>query len=174
MAETVTQWLTDMGLSPEIAIFVISILPILELRGGLIAAALLKLTWLKSFIICFIGNVLPVPFILLFVKKIFEIMKKWGPTAKIANIFEKRANKNAAKSEGKTQWGKIIFVFCFVAIPLPGTGAWTGALVASFMNMKLKHSIPAIICGVLTAGIIMSIICYAFPSLCMQLFGFSF
>lgn len=174
MAETLSNWLTGHGLSPSLAIFVISLLPILELRGGLIAAALLKMPWIKSFIICFLGNILPVPFILLFIKKIFDIMKKWKPTAKIANFFERKANKNVKKSEGKTGWGRILFVYFFVAIPLPGTGAWTGALVASFMNMKLKHSVPAIICGVLTAGGIMSIICFAFPSLCKQLFGFSF
>lgn len=174
MAQTVSNWLTGHGLSPEFAIFVISLMPILELRGGLIAAALLKLTWFKSFVICFIGNIIPVPFILLFVKKILGFMKKWKPTAKIAEFFEHRANKNVAKSEGKTGWGKIIFVYLFVAIPLPGTGAWTGSLVASFMDMKLKHSIPAIICGVLTAGAIMSIICYAAPTLSSQLFGFSF
>ena len=174
MAETISNWLTGHGLSPELAIFVISLLPILELRGGLIAAALLKMPWLKSFVICFLGNIIPVPFILLFIKKIFDLMKKWKPTAKIAYFFERKANKNVEKSQGKTGWGRILFVYFFVAIPLPGTGAWTGALVASFMNMKLKYAIPTIICGVLTAGVIMSIICFAFPSLCKQLFGFSF
>ena len=84
---------------------------------------------------------------------------------KIVTHFENKANKKAAESEGKTGWGKIIFVFCFVAIPLPGTGAWTGALVASFMNMKLRHSIPTILLGVLCAGAIMLTLCYAAPGL---------
>lgn len=174
MAQSIQEWFQSIGCPPYLAIFLISLLPILELRGGLIAAALMNLKWLPSFVICYIGNILPVPFILLFIKKIFEWLKKFGPFEKIVSHFENKATKKAAESEGKTGWGKILFVFFFVAIPLPGTGAWTGALVASFMNMKLRHSIPTILCGVITAGIIMSLICYLLPDLCAQLFGFKF
>lgn len=171
MAETITQWLTEIGLSPEIAVFIISMFPILELRGGLIAAALLKMPWLKSFTICLIGNILPLPFILLFIQKIFQIMKKFKYTRKIAEYFERKGEKNAAKGNSRSLWGKIVFVFCFVAIPLPGTGGWTGSLVASFMNLKPKYSAPAVCLGVVAAGIIMSVICYVFPELGSQLFG---
>ncbi|MGN0115624.1 MAG: COG2426 family protein [Acutalibacteraceae bacterium] len=173
MAETIQQWLASIGCPPYLAIFLISLLPILELRGGLIAAALMNLPWQMSFAVCYLGNILPVPFILLFIKKIFEWLKKIKPFQKIVTHFENKANKKAAESEGKTGWGKIIFVFCFVAIPLPGTGAWTGALVASFMNMKLRHSIPTILLGVLCAGAIMLTLCYWFPSIFSGLFGLS-
>ena len=168
------EWIRSFGVPDYLVIFIISLFPILELRGGLIAAAVLKLKLIPSFIVCFIGNVLPLPFILLFIKKIFAWMKLWKPTEKIAIYFEKKGEKNASQAESKTFIGKLIFLYCFVAIPLPGTGGWTGALVASFMNLKLKHSVPVIILGVLSAGVIMSIICYALPELAAQWFGFQF
>ncbi len=168
------EWIRSFGVPDYLVIFIISLFPILELRGGLIAAAVLKLKLVPSFIVCYIGNILPIPFILLFIKKIFSWMKLWKPTEKIALYFEKKGEKNASQAASKSFWGKILFLFLFVAIPLPGTGGWTGALVASFMNLKLKHSIPTILVGVLTAGFIMSIICYALPELAAQWFGFSF
>lgn len=173
MAETIQQWLASIGCPPFLAIFVISLMPILELRGGLIAAALMNLAWQPSFIVCYIGNILPVPFILLFIKKIFEWLKRFKPFHKFVEHFENKATKKAVESEGKTEWGKIIFVFCFVAIPLPGTGAWTGALVASFMNMKLRYSIPTILLGVLCAGAIMLSLCFWFPQIFGSIFGLS-
>ena len=168
------EWIRSFGIPDYLVIFIISLFPILELRGGLIAAAVLKLKLIPSFIVCFVGNILPIPFILLFIKKIFKWMKNWKPTYKLAVYFEKKGEKNAKEAESKSFFGKLIFLFLFVAIPLPGTGGWTGALVASFMNLKLKHSIPVILVGVLTAGFIMSIICYALPELATQWFGFSF
>lgn len=168
------EWIRSFGIPDYIVIFIISLFPILELRGGLIAAAVLKLKLVPSFVVCFIGNILPIPFILLFIKKIFKWMKNFKPTYKIALYFEKKGEKNAKEAESKSFWGKLVFLFLFVAIPLPGTGGWTGALVASFMNLKLKYSVPVILVGVLTAGFIMSIICYALPELAASWFGFSF
>ncbi|MGN0173209.1 MAG: COG2426 family protein [Acutalibacteraceae bacterium] len=168
------EWIRSFGVPDYLVIFIISLFPILELRGGLIAAAVLKLKLIPSFAVCFLGNIIPIPFILLLIQKIFKLMKKFKPTYKLAVYFEKKGEKNAKEAESKTFWGKILFLFLFVAIPLPGTGGWTGALVASFMNMKLKYSIPTILVGVLTAGFIMSIICYALPELASQWFGFSF
>lgn len=168
------EWIRSFGIPDYLVIFIISLFPILELRGGLIAAAVLKLKLIPSFIVCFVGNILPIPFILLFIKKIFKWMKNWKPTYKLAVYFEKKGEKNAKEAESKSFFGKLVFLFLFVAIPLPGTGGWTGALVASFMNLKLKYSVPVILVGVLTAGFIMSIICYALPELAAQWFGFSF
>ena len=168
------EWIRSFGIPDYLVIFIISLFPILELRGGLIAAAVLKLKLIPSFIVCFVGNILPIPSILLFIKKIFKWMKNWKPTYKLAVYFEKKKKKNAKEAESKSFFGKLIFLFLFVAIPLPGTGGWTGALVASFMNLKLKYSVPVILVGVLTAGFIMSIICYALPELATQWFGFSF
>ncbi len=168
LAATMTGWFEQIGIPPILIVFLISVLPVLELRGGLIAAAILHIDWSLAFPICLLGNVLPIPFILLFIKKIFEFMKRKGILKGLVERFEKKAESKSEDAKNKTRWGKIIFIFCFVAIPLPGTGGWTGALIASFMNMRLKDSIPAIVLGVLTAGIIMSVLTYLVPNL----FGF--
>ena len=168
LAATVTGWFEQIGIPPVLIVFLISLLPILELRGGLIAAAILHIDWTLAFPICLLGNILPLPFILLFIKKIFEFMKRKGILKGLVERFEKKAATKSEDAKNKTRWGKIIFIFCFVAIPLPGTGGWTGALIASFMNMRLKDSVPAIALGVLSAGVIMSVLTY----LVHNLFGF--
>lgn len=142
--------------SKEMIVFIISLMPILELRGGLIAAALLKIPYLKAAIICIVGNILPIPFLLLFLNKIFDLMEKWGPTKKIVDYFKNRAVKNKAKIDKYGLLGLILFV----GIPLPGTGAWTGALVASVFNMDIKKAIIGIFLGILLAFVIMSILSY--------------
>lgn len=149
-------------LSPEVIIFIISLLPILELRGGLIAAALLGIDWTIAFPICVIGNVLPIPIIILFIRKIFDFIKKtnflW-----LRKIVEKIDEK--AQNKSKTMnTASLLGLFLFVGIPLPGTGAWTGALVANILNIKPSKAFVTIILGVLTAGIIMSTITYLIPS----------
>lgn len=149
-------------LSPEVIIFIVSLLPILELRGGLIAAALLGVDWVIAFPICVIGNVLPIPIILLFIRKIFDFIKKtnflW-----LRNVVEKIDEK--AQNKSKTMnTASLLGLFLFVAIPLPGTGAWTGALVANILNVKPAKAFVIIILGVVTAGIIMSTITYLIPS----------
>ena len=143
----------------EVIIFIVSLMPILELRGGLIAASLLGVNWLYAFPICVIGNLLPLPFILLFIDKIFNFLKKTR-FKKMVEHFEKKAAAKSASVEKHRVWG----LFVFVAVPLPGTGGWTGSLIASGMRMKLKEAMPPIVLGVLTAGIIMSIISYVIPS----------
>lgn len=149
-------------LSPEIIIFIISLLPILELRGGLIAAALLGVDWAIAFPICVIGNVLPIPIIVLFIRKIFDFIKKtnflW--LAKIVTKIDEKAQNKSKGMNAASFWG----LFLFVGIPLPGTGAWTGALVANILNVKPLKAFIAIILGVFTAGIIMSTITYVIPS----------
>ncbi len=149
-------------LSPELIIFIISLLPILELRGGLIAAALLGVDWAIAFPICVIGNVLPIPVILLFIRKIFDFVKKtnflWLGKI-VTKIDEKAQNKSK-----KMNTASLLGLFLFVGIPLPGTGAWTGALVANILNIKTWKAFVTIILGVLTAGIIMSTITYLIPS----------
>lgn len=159
IVNSITQSLTSI-LPAELIIFIISVMPILELRGGLIAASILGVNWFKAFPICIVGNLLPLPFILLFIDKIFEFLKK----TRLKNIiehFEKKAIAKSAAIEKHRKWG----LFVFVAVPLPGTGGWTGALVASCMRMKLKDTILPISLGVLSAGVIMSIISYVLPML---------
>lgn len=143
-------------LSKEAVIFIISVLPVLELRGGLIAASILNVTYLKALIICIIGNILPIPFVLLFIKKIVKWMDTFGPTRKFASFIHKKVEKNKAEIEKYDFWGLTVFV----GIPLPGTGAWTGSIVAGMLEMDMKKSFPAIVLGVLMASAIMSFVSY--------------
>ncbi len=139
----------------ELIVFIISMIPILELRGSLLAAGFLEMEFLSTFIIAVIGNMLPIPFILLFINKIFEWLKK----TKLKNAVEKFENRALSKSDQIKKYGKF-GLFLFVAIPLPGTGAWTGALAATLLRMKPKESILPIFLGVITAGLIMSVISF--------------
>lgn len=148
--------LTALKYGKELIIFIISLMPILELRGGLIAASLLKLNWIKSFIICFIGNIIPIPLILWFITPIFDRLKKTKLFSGIVNKLEKKAMSKKEKIE-KLQY---IGLMLFVGIPLPGTGAWTGCLIASLLNMDKKKSMLYAILGVIMAGIIMMILSY--------------
>lgn len=134
----------------ELIVFLISLMPILELRGGLIAAALLGLNIVPAFIICIIGNLLPIPFILWFITPIFNKLKKTKHLSKFINKIEKKAVSKKDKIEKAEFWG----LFFFVGIPLPGTGGWTGSLIASLINMDKKKAMLAITCGVLLAGLI--------------------
>ncbi|MEG1886849.1 MAG: small multi-drug export protein [Oscillospiraceae bacterium] len=148
------------SLPRELVIFIVSMLPILELRGGLIAAAILDVSWFVAFPICVIGNMLPIPFILLFLKKVFELLKKFKYTRRLVLWLETKANQKSGKLHKYRFWG----LFLFVGIPLPGTGAWTGALVADAVDIRIKHSFPIIFAGVIAAGLIISIISYVIPS----------
>jgi len=142
-------------LPKELIVFLISLLPILELRGSILAAGFLKMEFLSTYIIAVIGNMLPIPFILLFIDKIFLWLKK----TRLKGFVEKIENKAMSKSEQITKYGRL-GLFLFVAIPIPGTGAWTGSLIASLLRMKIKDSLPWIFLGVLTAGLIMSLLAF--------------
>lgn len=144
------------GLDKNLIIFLISCMPILELRGGLIAATLLGLNPVTSFIICFIGNILPIPFILYFITPLFDRLKQTKHLSKLVNKLEQKAN-NKKESIEKSEF---IGLLLFVGIPLPGTGAWTGTLIASMINMNKKKAFIAATLGVILAGIIMMIVSY--------------
>ena len=144
------------GLDKNLIIFLISCMPILELRGGLIAATLLGLNPVTSFIICFIGNILPIPFILYFITPLFDRLKKTKHLSKLVNKLEQKAI-NKKESIEKSEF---IGLLLFVGIPLPGTGAWTGTLIASMINMNKKKAFIAATLGVILAGIIMMIVSY--------------
>ncbi len=143
-------------LGKYLIIFVISMLPILELRGGLIASRLLDLPMWQSFGVCFLGNILPIPFILWFITPLFDRLKK---RKKIGKIVLKLENKAKSKKE-QIENLKYIGLFLFVGIPLPGTGAWTGCLIAAILGLNKKKSLLAAIGGVILAGIIMLIVSY--------------
>lgn len=159
MAETLANYIVDLlqnKIPGELIAFLISLLPILELRGGLIAANLLGVKLIPAFIICFIGNMLPIPFILLFIEKIFDWLRDKKGLGAVVRYCEKKADKNKDKIDKYGLWGLLILV----AVPLPGTGAWTGALVAALMRLDIKKSLPVIAAGVIIAGIIVSLIMY--------------
>ncbi len=141
----------DQYLSPELVAFLVSMLPIVELRGGIIAAYALGINWLPALLICTVGNMLPIPFVLLFGRKLVDWMKKFKLFHRIAKRMENKAKEHSMKKF------KLLGLFIFVAIPLPGTGAWTGAFVASILNLRMKDALLAITAGVLTAGLIMLI-----------------
>lgn len=149
----------DSVIPKELIVFIISLIPILELRGGLIAAAILNVEWSVAFPICVIGNLLPIPFILLFIRKILNWMKRFEFFKKFTDWLDKKAEKGSKKLNKYEILGLILFV----GIPLPGTGAWTGALVANAVNMKIKKSFPCIIVGVIIAGLIVSLLAYFIP-----------
>ena len=130
----------------------VSMLPIIELRGGLPFGVALGLPYYLAFTAAVIGNLIPVPFIVVYIRRIFELMRKYFP--KLNGVVDKLEKKANLKSQ-KVQKYQYIGLWLFVAIPLPGTGAWTGALAAAFLGMRLKNAMPAIILGVMTAGSIM-------------------
>ncbi len=154
----IAEWFIALGENSSVFMkglitFAVSILPVIELRGAIPVGSALGLSPLVTFIIAYLGNLLPVPFIVLFIRSIFDWMKRKSQRlGRIAEKFEKRAEAKKGTVEKYKFWGLLLFV----AIPLPGTGAWTGALVAGMMNMRLKDALPAIIVGVLIAGILMT------------------
>lgn len=158
MAETLAAWFVEHlsgTVSREMIVFIVSLLPILELRGGIIAGFAMGMDWLPTFIIAYIGNLLPIPFILLFIRFIFKVLKK-TPLRRLVEWCEKKADAKSDKIRKYAYWG----VYLFVALPLPGTGAWMGALISALLNMDPKKTFPVIMVGVLTAGIIVSVLSF--------------
>ena len=148
--------LTSLKYGRELIVFIISLMPILELRGGLIAAALLNLNIIWAFIICFIGNIIPIPFILWLITPIFNYLKK---NKLFSGLVNKLENKAMSKKE-QIERLQYIGLMLFVGIPLPGTGAWTGCLIAALLNMNKKKAMLYAVLGVIMAGVIMMIFSY--------------
>lgn len=141
--------------------FLISMVPVIELRGGLPFGVAQGLAPLYAALVSIVGNLLPIPFLLKLVPKIFDFLRDKKCTQKLIAWLEKKAEKNR-KTIDKYGW---LGLYILVAIPLPGTGAWTGALVSSCFKMKFWPSMAAIIVGVLTAGAIVLGITYSVSSL---------
>ena len=154
--------LTSVKFGKELIVFIISLLPILELRGGLIAASLIGLAPVRAYIVSIIGNILPVPFILLFLSKILDWMEKSKIKffKKIALWLRKKADKNKNQIEKYGYLGLILFV----GIPLPGTDAWTGCLVATILGLDKKKAFLSTLVGILLASIIMMLFSYGLLS----------
>ena len=157
MLETLSLWLHSTMTGKVLLTALISMLPVVELRGGLPAGVALGLPIPLSFAASLLGNMLPVPFVILFARPVFQWVRAHIPAlGSFVTKLETRAyakSKNVKKYE---TWGLLIFV----AIPLPGTGAWTGALISSVLNMRLKRAVPVIFLGVIIAGSIMTVLTY--------------
>lgn len=137
--------------------FLISMVPVIELRGAIPYATGMQLEPWIAILVAMIGNLVPIPFIILFIKKIFAWMRKTSKwLSKIVDKMEAKAEKNKAKVLKYAFWGLVLFV----AIPLPGTGAWTGALVAAMLDMPLKKAFPSIVLGVVIAGVVVALASY--------------
>ncbi len=156
--ESFVQWFaTEVSwLPPQVAVFLISLFPILENRAGIILAFMLKLPLAEAILFSALGNVLPIPFILLFIRKIFDWLR---PTKAFGKIVEKLEARAMRKSDGvkKAEFWGLLF---FVGIPLPGTGGWTGSLIASLLEVDLKKASIAILCGIALAATIVSLLTY--------------
>lgn len=139
-----------------VLLFIISLLPILELRGGLIAAALLDIPPTWAFIVCFLSNILIIPFVLFLIEGILNILSKIKFFNKMIEWLKKKTLK---KKETIEKYG-YLGIFLFVAVPLPGSGAWTGCLLAVLLGLDKKKSFLAALLGVLAAGIIMLLFSY--------------
>ena len=150
------EFLESNNIPTQLIPFLVSLFPVLEIRGGMIAARALNIAFIQAFLVCYLGNMIPIPFILLFIRKIFALMRKVKFFGKIVDKLEARADKKKDTIVKYQEWGLLLFV----AIPLPGTGGWTGALIAALMDLRMKKCLPIIAIGVFIAGLIMSLITY--------------
>ena len=136
-------------------LLIISMLPVVELRGSIPVAALMDVPWPEAYVLCVVGNMVPVPFLVLFSRRVFNYLRR-GILKKPVQWVERRMGKKAVTVKKYRALG----LFILVMIPLPGTGAWTGALVAVALNMRLKHALISIFFGVAAAGGIMTVLSY--------------
>ncbi len=139
----------------ELTVFLLSLMPIIELRGGILAAKLLSVELWPAFFICLVGALLPTPFILLFINKIFD----WMRNTRLVKLVNRMEEKGRSKFDKINRY-KTLGLMIFVAIPLPGTGAWTGSLAAALMKMDLKSAMLSVALGTLIADIIMCVLSY--------------
>ena len=158
--EVLVHWFTDnlsQHISREMVIFIISMIPILELRGALLVAGpVLGVPVAKAIPLCVIGNIVPVPFILLLITPIFTWLKGTKTFKPMVHRLEARAMSKSDQIEKYEFWGLVLFV----GIPLPGTGAWTGSLIAALLGVKFRKAFPAVVLGICMATVIMWFISY--------------
>ena len=149
-------WLTETELGKLCFTTLVSMVPVVELRGAIpFGHNVLGLGIWPTFLACVVGNLLPVPFIIVYIRRIFQWMRRHMP--KLNHVVEKLEAKAHLKGKKVTKY-KYLGLFFFVAVPLPGTGAWTGSLVAAFLDMPLRRALPAIFVGIVVAGIAISIL----------------
>ena len=156
------QWLTDTGAGKFTLTVLVSMLPVVELRGGIPFGVAAGLPVWAAFLAAVIGNLIPVPFIIVYIRRIFQWMRKKFPGLNsVVDALERKAH---LKGKKVTKY-KYLGLMILVAIPLPGTGAWTGSLAAAFLDMPLRKALPSIIAGVLIAGLAISLLAHGVTSL---------
>lgn len=155
-------FLTDTPLGQTVLTFLISMVPVVELRGAIPVAFAMKLSPVAAYFAAVLGNLLPVPFIVVFIRHVFAWIRRHLPRLnRMIDRLEEKGKNKKEKIMKSTFWG----LFFFVAIPLPGTGAWTGALIAAMLDMRLKRAFPSILLGVLAAGLVVTAVSYGFVTL---------
>lgn len=148
-------WLSETLMGKVLTTIFVSMVPIIELRGAIPIGVGLGLDLVPTILLCIIGNMIPVPFIILFIRRIFQWMRKLSP--KLNSLVVKMEEKAYSKKDIIDKY-KILGLYVLVAIPLPGTGAWTGSLVAAIFDIRLKYAFPVIFAGVATAGLIIGLV----------------
>lgn len=156
------QWLTDTMAGEFTLTMLVSMLPVVELRGGIPFGVAAGLPVWAAFAAAVLGNLVPVPFIIAYIRRVFQWMRKRFP--RLNSVVDALERKAHLKGRTVTKY-RYLGLMILVAIPLPGTGAWTGSLAAAFLDMPLRHAIPSIIAGVLIAGLAISLLAHGFTVL---------
>lgn len=156
------QWLTDTTAGDFVMTMLVSMVPVVELRGGIPYGVASGLPVWLAYIAAVLGNLIPVPFIVVYIRRVFKWIRRHIPKLNhLLDRLEKKAHLKGATMQKYQYLGLAIFI----AIPLPGTGAWTGALAAAFLDMRLKHAFPAAVLGVAVAGFLISALTYGIASM---------
>lgn len=156
------QWLTETMAGEFLLTMLVSMVPVIELRGGIPFGVAAGLPVWMAMLASVIGNLIPVPFIIVYIRRIFQWMRRRMP--RFGGMIDKLEAKAHLKGQ-KVQKYQYFGLALFVAIPLPGTGAWTGALAAAFLDMRLRKALPSIVAGVAVAGVVVSAITYGVASI---------
>ena len=156
MSEAIISQLELWGINPYLIVIILAMMPVGELRASVIFAAAAGLEWFIALPLSIVFNMLPIPFVILLLRPVLEFIKRLKWIGKYATKFHEKILEKSKKVEKYEKYGLL----AFVAIPVPGTGAWTGAAIAAILDMRLKRSIPTILLGVIIAGAIMTVVCY--------------
>lgn len=156
------QWLTGTGAGEFTWTMLVSMIPVVELRGGIPFGVAAGLPVWQAYLAAVIGNLIPVPFIIVYIRRIFQWLRRRFP--KLNRMVDRLEAKAHLKGQKVSKY-KYLGLAIFVAVPLPGTGAWTGSLAAAFLDMPLRRAIPSVVAGVLVAGLAISVLTYGVAAL---------
>lgn len=163
MVETLVEIFTQ-HIPYQLTVLVVSMFPLVGLHGGFVAAVLLDVPWEQAVILAIVGNIIPAPVILLFVRGVLNFMSRTKGLSRISKFLEDKALRKAADLVKKYPGRVSLGLFVFVAVPLPGSGAWTGSLISAVIGVPIRQSLPMIALGVVGACVIMLLLAYAFPA----------